>query len=84
MRELGWIRAADFQIVKDYLSADQTMAQNHARRMIHERGGYDLAASAGAAVDAHHRPRRDLSRLSPQPDTTAIYCHVCTAYTFLS
>ncbi|WP_329453163.1 zinc-ribbon domain-containing protein (plasmid) [Streptomyces sp. NBC_01724] len=48
MRELGWLRAADCQIVEDYLSTDQTMAEHHARRMIHERGGYDLAASADA------------------------------------
>jgi hypothetical protein len=46
--ELDWIRSADFQVIEDYLSAEQAMAEHHARRMIHERGGYDLAASAAA------------------------------------
>ncbi|EFL04326.1 predicted protein [Streptomyces sp. SPB78] len=48
MLELDWIRSADLQVVEEYLSAEQSMAEHHARRMIHDRGGYDLAASAAA------------------------------------
>lgn len=48
IRELDWLRSTDFQIVEDYLSAEQAMADHHARQMIHERGGYDLASSATA------------------------------------
>ncbi|MEU7253748.1 zinc-ribbon domain-containing protein [Streptomyces sp. NPDC045251] len=57
MIELDWIRSTHFQVVDDYLSAGQAMAEHSARRMIHERGGYDLAASAAAlrarAGDVH-------------------------------
>ncbi|MGW7213649.1 zinc-ribbon domain-containing protein [Streptomyces collinus] len=48
MLEMDWIRSADFQIVENHLSAEQAMAEHHARQMIHERGGYDLTASAAA------------------------------------
>ncbi|MFE6022875.1 zinc-ribbon domain-containing protein [Streptomyces sp. NPDC056441] len=48
MLELDWLRSTDFQIVEDYLSAERAVAEPHARRMIHERGGYDLTASAAA------------------------------------
>ncbi|WP_319733282.1 zinc-ribbon domain-containing protein [Streptomyces sp. MB09-01] len=48
MLEMDWIRSANFQIVEDYFSVEQAMAEHHARQMIHERGGYDLAASAAA------------------------------------
>ncbi|CAL9554400.1 zinc-ribbon domain-containing protein [Streptomyces sp. enrichment culture] len=46
MLEFDWLRSIDVKIVEGYVSAKQAMAEHHARQMIHERGGYDLAASA--------------------------------------
>src|SRR5690606_26119608 len=46
MLEFDWLRSIDVEIVEGYVSAKQAMAEHHARQMIHERGGYDLAASA--------------------------------------